>query len=332
MRDFEHVDAPDTARAIALLDADGVDRVTRPRVIAGGTDLLDEMKEGLIAPVRLVNIKVNAALRGHEFDTTRGLRAGALATLAELQGDPAVRSAYPLLAAALDGIASPQIRNMATIGGNLCQRPRCWYYRDHALLCSRKGGPMCYAYDGENAYHAIFGGQGCVMVHPSDLAPALIALDATISCTGVDGRRTLPLAEFFVGPDVDITRENVLAAGEVLESVTVPPPPDGAHGAYLKVRGRGAWDFATLSVAAQLEMKGDTCRRARLVLGGVAPIPWPVPAAEALLTGRRITTDLARQAGEAALRDTETLAHNGYKVPMGRNLVRRAVLAAAGLG
>jgi xanthine dehydrogenase YagS FAD-binding subunit len=286
MRNFEYVSAPTTERAMELLNVASADASARPKIIAGGTDLLDVMKEGLIAPSRLVNIKANGNLRFLRLGPQEGLRVGALTTLTELETHEEVRQHYPAVAAALATIASPQIRNMATVGGNLCQRPRCWYYRDHALPCARKGGPTCYAIDGENAYHAILGGYLCVGVHPSDLAPALIAHDAQITYTGPEGRKTLPLQEFYVGPATDITRETVLQPNEVVEEISVPAPGPGSRGVFLKVRDRNTWDFATVSVAAVLEMEGDTCRRARVVLGAVAPIPWAVPAVDTMLAGK----------------------------------------------
>jgi xanthine dehydrogenase YagS FAD-binding subunit len=331
VRNFEYLTAETTEQAVELLGAARDNPVRRARIIAGGTDLLDELKEGLIAPGRLVNLKANGALRFVRFDRGGGLRIGALTTLSELEEHEAVGSRYPGLAAALAAIASPQIRNMATVGGNLCQRPRCWYYRDEALLCARKRGPVCYAMEGENTYHAILGGSGCIIVHPSDLAPALMAHDAEIAIVGPDGRRTLPLEDFFIGPDVDITRENVLAPDEIVEEVSVPAPGRGSRAVFLKVRDRGTWDFATLSVAAVLEMDGPVCRRARVVLGAVAPVPWPLPEVDAMISGARVTTGLADRAAEAALRGAAPLEHNEHKVPMAKNLVRRAILQAAGI-
>ena len=326
MRNFEFVNAATTERAIELL---GTDR-GRAQILAGGTDLLDELKEGLIAPERLVNLKANKNLKYLRFSPADGLKIGALTTLSELEVHAAVRGRYPMLAAAVRVIASPQIRNMATVGGNLCQRPRCWYYRNDALDCARKGGPICYAVSGENQYHAILGGHLCFIVHPSDLAPALIAHEAKITYAGPGGRKTIPLAEFFLGPEKDITRETVLAPNEVVEEISVPTPTANARGVYLKVRERSTWDFSTLSVAALVEMDGAVCRRARLVLGAVAPVPWPAPEADKVLTGARITPAVARQAAEAALRGARPMSHNAYKLPLAKNLVRRAILEAAG--
>jgi xanthine dehydrogenase YagS FAD-binding subunit len=324
MNNFAIVQAPTTERAVELLGPEA-------RLLAGGTDLLDELKEGLLAPQRLVNLKANRALRYVRFDETDGLKLGALATLTEVEADANVRNHYPILAAAIRTIASPQIRNVATVGGNLCQRPRCWYYRDRALDCARKGGPICYAVVGENQYHAVLGGHQCYIVHPSDLAPVLLALDARITYAGPGEHKTIPLSEFFIGPSVDIRRENLLAPNEVVEEVRVPAPVAGVRGVFLKVRDRACWDFATLSVAVALEMSGTTCRRARVVLGAVAPVPWPAPQAEGILSGKRITPKLAEKAADAALAEARPLEHNGYKVPLAKRLVRRAILEAAEL-
>lgn len=324
MRNFDYVNAPTTLRAVQLLGP-------KAKILAGGTDLMDELKEGLIAPARLVNIKANKNLKYIRFAPPTGLQVGALATLTELEADTNVREHYPMLVSALRVIASQQIRNVATLGGNLCQRPRCWYFRNQALHCARKGGPICYAVGGENQYHAILGGHICFIVHPSDLAPALIAYRAEIAYTGPAGRKVLPLEKFFIGPAVDISRENVLAANEVVESVHLPAPAAGTRGVFLKVRDRNAWDFSTLSVAAVLEMDGAVCKQARMVLGAVAPIPWPAPEADKVLTGARITREVAQQAAEVALKEARPMTHNAYKIPLAKNLVRRAILQAAGV-
>ncbi len=326
MHNFDFVNAATTERAVELLGRDR-DHV---KILAGGTDLLDELKEGIVTPATLVNIKPIQNLKHIRFGSG-GLQLGALATLSDVQADPNVVKYYPALRQALDLLASPQIRNMATVGGNLCQRPRCWYYRDKDLHCRRKGGPVCYSVAGENTYHAVLGGHQCYIVHPSDLAPALIAYDARVTYAGPDGHKTLPLEEFFIGPSVDITRENVLQQDELVEEISLPAPPEGSRGVFLKVRDRQAWDFATVSVAAVLEMDGHRCRRARIVLGAVAPVPWPAPQAERLLTGTNIAEKVAEQAAEAALEGARPMSMNAYKVPLAKRLVRRAILTAAGL-
>jgi len=327
MHNFSYVDARTITRAINLL---GTER-DRAKIISGGTDLLDELKEGLIKPERLVNLKANPALKYIRFDAAAGLQLGVLATLTEVENDSNVRQHYPVLAQTIGLIASPQLRNAATVGGNLCQRPRCWYYRNDALFCKRKGGPICYSVAGENTYHAILGGHECYIVHPSDLAPPLLALGAKVTIAGPQGRRTIPLKEFFIGPEVDITRENILAQNELLTEISVPVPPAGTRGVYLKVRDRQTWDFATVTAAAVLTMEGGVCRRAGVVLGAVAPIPWHSPEAEKVLTGARITLEVANQAADAALSQAKPMTQNGYKVPLAKNLLRRAILQAAGI-
>ena len=226
MHSFDYMNAPTSAKAVELL---GTVR-DQAKIIAGGTDLLDELKEGLIQPKQLINIKPNSALRQISFDPAAGLRLGSLVTLAEAEEHPAIRKNFPILAEAVSVVASPQIRNVATVGGNLCQRPRCWYYRDQSLHCRRKGGPVCYSVAGENQYHAILGGAGCYIIHPSDLAPVLIALNAEVRIAGPGGARTMPLGKFFILPKVDITRENVLKQNEIVEEVTVPAASAGKAG------------------------------------------------------------------------------------------------------
>ena len=325
MHSFDYVNAATSAKAIELLGTvrDGA------KIIAGGTDLLDELKEGLIKPKQLVNIKANAGLRRIAFDPAGDLRLGALATLSEVEDDAVVRKMFPILAEAVGVVASPQIRNVATVGGNLCQRPRCWYYRDEALHCRRKGGPICYSVAGENQYHAIFGGAGCYIVHPSDLAPALMALDAEIRIVGPGGPRTMPLEKFFILPRVDITRENVLKQNEMVEEIRVPAAAAGRGGRYLKVRERNTWDFAVVAAAVVLDMSGGECRDARVVLGAVAPAPWRCSQAEGVLRGARIDLGVAARAAEAAVEGARPMTHNGYKVALARNLVKRAILQAA---
>ena len=233
---------------------------------------------------------------------------------------------YTALAEAAASVASPQIRNVGTLGGNLCQRPRCWYYRNPEIICLKKGGDMCYAVDGLSKYHAIFGGGPVYIVHPSDTAPALIALGAAVKIIGPDGERTMPLEEFFILPDIDPQRENVLEPNEVVTEVHVPKPENNTKSFYIKVRERGSFDFALSSVAAAFEMNGSTCRAASIVLGGVAPIPWRSMEAEAALNGVRITESVAKRAGSEAVRNAEPLNDNGYKVRLTQNLVTRAAM------
>jgi xanthine dehydrogenase YagS FAD-binding subunit len=261
-----------------------------------------------------------------------GLCLGALVTVAELEYDPRLRGPYRILAEAARSVATPEIRNQGTLGGNLCQRPRCFYYRHALTPCLKKGGADCPAVDSPyQGYLSIMGGEGCYSVHASDLAPALLALEAEVSIADPSGRRTMPLGQFFLGPERDVRRENVLAAGGVLTSVTLPAALPHWRGTYLKARERTAGDFPLVSVAVGYAFDDGLIRQARLVLGGVAPVPWRCPAAEAVLEGQEPSAALAARAATAALVNARPLAHNAFKVDIGRALVERAIMAVTQL-
>jgi xanthine dehydrogenase YagS FAD-binding subunit len=232
-----------------------------------------------------------------------------------------------VLAQAIDVSAMPQIRNAATIGGNLCQRPRCWYYRDEHTICLKKGGSKCYAVEGENQFHAILGGGPCFIVHPSDPAPALVALGARAVISDGAKTREVPLEKFFVLPAENVRRENILAQNEVITHVLVPPPADGTRSAYVKEREKDSYDWALASAAVVVTPDRDgRVKTARVVLGGVAPIPWPAPEAEKRLVGRKVTDAAAlADAAKAALAGAAPLAKNAYKVPLAEVVVRRAI-------
>jgi xanthine dehydrogenase YagS FAD-binding subunit len=253
---------------------------------------------------------------------------GGLTTLGALTEHPPIRDQFTVLAEAAESVATPQIRHTGTLAGNVVQRPWCWYYRN-GFPCYKAGGNQCFSIAGENQLHAIFGGGPSYIVHPSDLAPALVALDATFRVVGPEGERTLSGSDFFVLPREDVEHENVLADDEVLASVTLPAPADGVRSAYHKIMGREAWTHALVSAAIVLDMDGDVCREARIVLGGVAPVPWRVSGAEALLTGQRVTPELAREVGAAAVAGARPLSKNAYKIPLTRGVVERTVLALA---
>jgi xanthine dehydrogenase YagS FAD-binding subunit len=327
MRNFEHVAAESPSEALGLL-ASGA--AAGARLIAGGTDLLPLMKAGLDAPVRLIDLKAARALRYLRFEPDGELRIGALATLADLERDPEVGRRLPILTQAVRDAATPQLRAMATVGGNLLQRNRCWYFRGD-FQCWLKGGAECYARDGENKYHAIFEQSPCVAVHPSDLAPALIALDAQAVIQGPGGSRTVAVDELLRPPTIDQRCDYRLDPAEVIVELRVPAQPAGARGVYLKAMDRQAWAFALVSAAAQLALHEGRVERARLVLGGVANVPWHVPAAETDLRGQAVTPELAVRIADAAVQGVHPLAHNAYKVGLARELARRAVLQAAGI-
>jgi xanthine dehydrogenase YagS FAD-binding subunit len=288
------------------------------------------MKDYTSRPARLINLKHIAGLNRIALNA-RGLTIGALVTLAELEEHAGVRKSFPGLSEAAHSIATPQIRNLGTVGGNLCQRPRCWYFRLEEVVCLKKGGSECYAATGENKYNAIIGGGPSYIVHPSDLAPVLLALDARVTVTGAAGKRVIPLDKFFTLPSQgNIRRENVLTNDDIITEIFVPASALAAHSTYLKFKERESLDFALASVAAAVQLGANkTVRDARLVLGGVAPIPWRVPAAEKFLVGKQLSADVLAEAGKIALAEAKPLEKNAYKIPLAQTLVRRA-LAKAG--
>jgi xanthine dehydrogenase YagS FAD-binding subunit len=329
MRAFEYASPTRLAEALTLIGENGDRSAGESRPLAGGTDLLTLMKADLVAPARLVDIKRVAELDDAIDLTPDGLAIGALATLAQIDEDPLVRERCPALAEAAALAASPQLRNMATIGGNLLQRPRCWYFRNPGVACWLKGGDACPARDGENGPHALFGGGPCYAVHPSDLATALVALDAAVRVRGAAGERTLPLEQFFALPAAERRTENGLGDDELILGITIPRLPDGARSTYLKAMDRKTWAFALVGVAAVVALDAGRIAGVRLVLGGVAPIPWRVRGAEQILLGEDPTPDLFARAADAALADAEPLGQNGYKIPLARALIRRALSAAS---
>jgi xanthine dehydrogenase YagS FAD-binding subunit len=321
MNRFEWVEATTVREAVDQLAAGATAK-------AGGVDLLDRMKERIEAPARLVNIRKVPGLDHVHDEINRGLRVGALVTLARLAESPAT-GRYPALAAAAGAAATPQIRNMATIGGNLLQRPRCWYFRQEEFNCLRKGGDTCFAQTGENEYHAIFGNEICAIVHPSGPATALVALGATVALTGPKGEREVRLEDFFVPPEKDVKREHSLLPGELLTEIRVPAPAAGTRMAYVKQREKESFDWPVADVAVVLEMNGSTCKRASIVLGAAAPVPRRALAAEKALVGKPITEETARAAAKSAVEGATPLSQNGYKVPVFEVVVRRTILAAA---
>ena len=327
MRAFEYVKPATVADAVGELGRSWADA----KILAGGIDLLGELKEGIIAPQRIVNIKGISGLRYIQFSEKEGLRLGALVTLEEIETHQVIRQRYTALAEAAHSVGTPQIRNVGTIGGNLCQRPRCWYYRDEHTKCLKKGGPMCFAYNGENKYHAILGGGPCYIVHPSDCAPALIAFRASVTVVSPRGQRTVPLEEFFVLPSRRLDHETILEPDEIVTEIQVPAPAPNTRSTYLKFKERDSHDFAIVGAAVVMRLKGKVCEDVRIVLSGVAPIPWRSPEAEAVLKGKAITPELAEQAGKAAVAKAQPLSQNAYKVPLTQAIVKRAVLRAAGL-
>jgi len=289
---------------------------------AGGVDVQDRLKEHIDEPRQLVNLR-----RLKELDFLReengGLSIGPLVTLGRLAGDPAVRKIAPALAQAAEAAATPQVRNLATLAGNLAQRPRCWYFRREEFRCRRKGGEECFALDGQNEMHAVFDNRTCAIVHPSATATALCAIGARLRLRGPKGERTIAIEDFFVRPEKDVTRENVLGPGELIVEVQVDPAP---RSAYVKLMEKQSFDWPLAEAAVAL---GD--RGARVWMGAAAPVPWRAAGAEKMLATEKLDPALAQAAADAAVQGATPLGQNGYKVQLLAVAVRRAVLAAGGL-
>jgi len=322
MKAFTNANARDLAHAVTLI-RQGRDSRSTVAIAGGGSDLLGMMKERLVTPDLVVHLRTVKNL-DQVKPTKDGVTIGGLITLDTLSSHPLIRKQYAVLAEAAEGVATPQIRNVATLAGNVNQRPWCWYYRN-GFKCLKNGGTTCYSVNGENEFHAIFGGGPSYIVHPSDTAPALVALDATFRIVGADGERRVPAAEFFTLPTVDPARETVLKDGEVLAEIVLPAGTASLRSTYHKILDREAWTHAVVSAAVALDISKDVVRSARVVLGGVAPIPWRLPEVEKMLTGQRLTTELAARAGEAAVAGARPLSKNGYKVPLTRNMVKRTL-------
>jgi xanthine dehydrogenase YagS FAD-binding subunit len=319
---FEYVN-PSNLKDVPQLLSQKRDR--KSVVMAGGIDLLGELKDNLIAPNRLVNIKaLDLRYIKHSKD---GVRIGATTTLSEVAADGELIKTYTALSEAAASVASLQIRNVGTLGGNLCQRPRCWYYRGEEFHCLKKGGHQCFAVEGENKYHAIMGGGPCHIVHPSDTAPALIALNASIKIQGLTGERTVPAADFFVLPMENLYQETVLLPNEVVTEVFVPKPKAGTKSTYLKFKEKGSMDFALAAAAVALRVEGGVCREAKVVLGGVAPKPWQADASS--LVGQTLTEDRVVAFASAVLKDAEPLRDNAFKVTLSKTMIKRGVMALA---
>lgn len=294
-------------------------------VQAGGTDLLGCLRDRVFEASALVSLTNLKELRGIT-DTGSGVRIGALTTITDIATSPIIRDQWPVLAQAALEVASPQLRNQGTIGGNLCQKPRCWYYRGE-FLCLRKGGQTCFAISGENQYHCILGGDGCYIVHPSDPAPALIALDARVRIAGSNGTRTVPVGEFFMPPGKDPTRETTLESGEIVTEILLPAPPKGMLSSYRKVRARRSWDFALASVALAVTMSDKRVASALVVLGGAAPMPWRAREAEDVIAGKQLDAATIAKAAEAAISKAQPLDRNKYKLPLFRGLIEEQLQA-----
>jgi len=310
--------------AIKLLDKYGADAW----VLAGGLDSMDWLKDRLKKPKAVVDLTQIKELHGIR-ETNGGLEIGAMTTITEVVRHPVVREKYSLLMQAAELVASPQIRNQGTIGGNVSQDTRCWYYRG-GWNCYRAGGNICYADTptAVNREHAIFDADRCVAVNPSDTAPALVALDAQMVIRGPKGERVVNAEDYWVGPGIDITRMNVLAPNELLTAIRIPATMAGAQFYFEKVRDRQVWDFPLVNVASAIKTNGDNIGEARLVVNAVSATPKRLKNVEAAIVGKPRNEDTAKMAGDMAVQGAQTLRHNGYKVPLMRNLVKRAIRGA----
>ncbi len=294
---------------------------------AGGIDLLDLMKEGLVSPATIISVKKIPGLDEIEYDDKSGLRIGANVTLEELESHKLIREKYKALHLAVAHAGTPQLRNSATMGGNLAQRTRCWYFRSLEHQCYRKGSGMCFAQKGENEFHAIINNDPCASVHSSSVSTALMAFDASVEIASSNGkRRSVPLEEFFVHPEEDSRTENILNSNELITAVVIPPAKSGMKSHYIKQGARESHDWAIADVAVVMEMSGGKCKKAEIVLGAAAPVPMKAEEAAKMLNGKSINEALASAAGEASMKGATPLSGNAYKVPIFKTIVKRAIL------
>ncbi len=324
MQAFEYVSPTSKEQVTTLLGENA-------SILAGGTDLLALMKDYVVTPHRLVNIKQIEQLRGISYQPRNGLRIGALTTIAELAEANAELAPYPALLEAVNEVASPQIRNLATIGGNMCQRPRCWYFRNGMGLLPKAPNGKSMVVEGDNRYAAILGNSGpAYFVSPSTIAPVLIAYGAKIRLYSANnsggGVRELPLEKFFVIPQSENELEHDFRPGEMVMELVVPPPAQNLKAASYEVRQKAAFDWPLATASVTLEMDGSTVRSARVVLGQVAPVPWVSPEAAQALIGKSITPEIAMAAANAALAQAKPLSQNKYKITLAKVAVKRAIL------
>ena len=294
-------------------------------LFAGGTDALGLIKNNIVSPGNLVNLKQIKGLNEIKYTAGKEIKIGALVNLVDIAAHPVIREKFTVLAEAANSIASPQFRNVATIGGNICQRPRCFYFRGD-FHCIRKGGDLCYAATGENKYHCIVGGDPCYIIHPSDSAVALLALDAKFSIYSDKKLKIISAWDFFILPSVDPTRENILKPGEILESIVIPEPDKGSKSKYIKFMEREVFDFAVVSVAAVVKKSEGKIVKGSIAFGGVAPKPWHIDSLNKNLTGLSTDKDSITAFSKKAFTDASPLEKNGYKIPLVRNILKRILI------
>jgi len=321
---FAYINPTNEKEAVAALST----QIEQAMPIGGGQDLLARMKDYVTQPDRIVNVKV--ALESTVTPLNGGLRIGAAMRMVDVAEHAQIAKLYPAFSAAAIEVGTPQIRNQATVGGNLNQRPRCWYYRNEEFVCFKKGGNQCFSPAGENQFHAILGGGPSYIVHPSSLAVPSVAYGATFRLAGPKGERMVAAADYFTLPRQSLRMENVLAPDELLTHVILPAPGTVKSGHY-EVRYKESHDWPIAFATVLLTMNGATVQSARVVMGAVAPIPWRSPAAEQALAGKAINEETAAAAADAALEDARPLSQNAYKVDVAKVAVKRAILRAAGI-
>ena len=321
MKAFAYVNATNEKEAVAALTG-----ATRGRLLpmAGGMDLLGMMKDYIVSPERVVSIK---SLDQTIASAGGGLRIGAAVKISDLAEHAEAKKLYPALVTAAEGVGTPQIRNMGTVGGNIMQRPRCWYFRNEEFNCLKKGGSRCFAVEGENQYHAIFGDGPCHIVHPSSLAVPVIAYGGRFRVVGPNGAREIEAGQFFQLPNANLYGETVLQPDEIVTHVLLPAP--GQRSAAYEVRFKQSHDWPLAAAAVNLVMSGSTVKSARIVMGAVAPIPWRAEAAERVLAGKTITEAIATDAANAAVTGARPMSGNAYKTRIARTAVKRAIMAAS---
>jgi xanthine dehydrogenase YagS FAD-binding subunit len=326
MKNFEYAVPDSIEKAMEYLNT------SKATLKGGGIDLLDLMKEQLVEPSRIVTIRELDELRFLKEDTNGSFLIGPAQTLSEIAENSVINESYKALAQAAGGVASVQIRNAATIGGNLCQRPRCWYFRGADFHCLRKGGETCFALDGENQYHAIFdNANGCAIVHPSATAVALMALNAKLIVSDGKKEKEVPIEEFFVSPSQDVERENILSQHEMIISIIIPSEMKDYITYYFKQKEKQSFDWPLADVAVALRMEGNRCLEARVVLGSAAPVPFRSAPAEQALINKTINKETAMKAAENALANSEPLELNAYKVPLFKTVIYRTICHTVGL-
>lgn len=322
---FQYVDARSVEHALSVLDKhQGIGVNRSAAVVAGGTDLLGELKDELMAPKVVVNLRSIPGL-SEMREVDGGVSIGALNTLWDIHESSLIKERFPVLAEAARQVATPQIRHIGTLGGNINQRPRCWYYRG-AFNCYKKGGDFCFAVTGDNQYHAIFQGELCYIVHPSDTAPALMALGASATVASPSGERTVSLDDYFIGPREDVLRETILGPNEIMTGVHIPAWPAGTKGIFLKYRERGAWDFAIANLAMVLTLEDGVISKAGVVLSGVAPVPYRAREVEQAILGKPLNEETAQLAANTVTIGARPMSINSYKVDLIKGMTRQAVL------